>query len=784
MPASIANDRADAPTELAAYGIAVLVTIIVLGVIAVVGLAGLVVRRYLGALAEETGKHDADRLERWRERRRSRLGSSVLPGQLSRGPDLPARSEVETLPAAEAGSLPARGGRRTVEPPPGIAPARAVVVAVSSTSRQDAFLSAIAAATEGARYLAVSTGSPTQRHPFQHFEGDLLTQLEAAMESAVSAVHDGTADGIAVFLDVPLSGSWDNEVGVDLARFFGTLLRDEDCAIWITYEEPIDISSWPDEVFVEAPVAAASLRRFLIECGLAELHDESSFAAVGNALRVTPAIAARALLALGGEVLPSAVGGATEPPAYASYLVLAIGSERLRSTAASVTRETAVAADLQAFMQDQGIRIVRVDTGGVLPLTPYRGRVTAWRRAAQPTPRVDDRALAAGDRAQAEHAQRELEHLGEAISEGNASLAAAVLVHSGRAWIETQDAPQYRERLDETLHAFGLASSPGLWAHYLLALDSALRRNEPEARWFGPDVCDIAQRFGMSPLFRAEQMEFARLRGDFPEAAQLAARLFPALAGEIERSAPGDIYVDATARYVLANVLRRGGRYDIARSLIDTAHKAYDRRVPSHLVEWLHCRYALSVCDALAGVPRVEPDQGLEAGQLVFARSLVTLSNAQASWFIGDYARAIEFAAHAEEGFRSIGYSRYASRAAGVASVLTEWRRFAEGQPVDGAAASPIIEHIRVATSGSSELIDLQDLRPSAALTVLQFATSFATDTAASCKVVNPGVIILDGDLVLQLTEPSSFESIADADAALRDALGVGRERLVPLLPD
>lgn len=750
--------------------------------IGLVGLVWFAFRRYLGALSEETGKHDADRLERWRERRHTRVSASELHQELPRaGPFAAPSTDLASSPlsARRDRQERLRGGALGT---PGAA--RVVAIAVSSTSGRDAFLQSVRAVSEAKAFLFAGDTS-TAPDRFQTFTGDLFAQLAEAVDVAARLVRQGDADGIAVFLDVPLAGSWQLEERLDLARFFAVLLRHEDCAVWISYEEPIDVSSWPSEVFLEAPVAPASLRQYLIECGVEELRDEVAFITVGNALRLTPAIAARSLLALVGEEAPATVGGATELPAYASYIVLAVGSDRVRNSAASVTRETTIAADLQAFMNEQSIRVVRVDGGGLLPLTPYRGRVTAWRKAASELgAAVDERALVSGDQAQTERARTELERLGEAIRESNQLLAAAVLIRSGRAWIETLDAPQYRDRLIETLDAFGLASAPGLWAHYLMALDSALRRNEPDVEWFSDDVCETAGRFGMEALFRAEQMEFARLRGDFLDAAAKASLLFPSLTGDIERSEPGDVYVDATARYVLANVLRRGGRYDIAQNLIETAHRAYDQSVPSHLVEWLHCRYGLSVCDAMAGVPRVEPDQGLEAGQLVFARSLVTLSNAQASWFVGDHVRAIEFASQAQDGFASIGYSRYAARAANVASVLAEWQRLSEHRPAVGVAASPIIGRIRDAISGASQPLDLTDLRPSAALTLLQFAMRFSPDVQAPREIVSPSVIWTDTSGALLLTEPIGSNSIAEADAALREAVGVGRSRLVPLLPD
>ena len=80
-------------------------------------------------------------------------------------------------------------------------------------------------------------------------------------------------------------------------------------------------------------------------------------------------------------------------------------------------------------------------------------------------------------------------------------------------------------------------------------------------------------------------MEFTRLRGELKDAVGLVPAVLGALANEPERTDPGTVYARATARFVLANLLRRGGRYDLAREQLAIAMVAYDPVQPSHAVE-------------------------------------------------------------------------------------------------------------------------------------------------------------------------------------------------------
>jgi len=474
--------------------------------------------------------------------------------------------------------------------------------------------------------------------------------------------------------------------------------------------------------------------------------------------------------------------GERSSPAYSPAVTLALNAYEAEG-AAVVRRDSTETEAIQAFLKAAGVRILASPTDEVelkIPLSTFPVRTVAWRHAAPSSPRRD--------LVEARETDGALHHpfrwLGEAIESGDEQVAAAVLAGHGRAWLELAQP-------DSALHLIGLvhAAFPGqtaafLWAHYLMAIDSALRLDAPDATWFTNDLCELAATRGLGLLFRAERMEFRRLRGDLRGAITEANHLTRDLDRPANINSPGDLYVAGTSRYVLANVLRRGGRYDLARQYIHDATTFLRDDIPSHRIELTHAMYGLSICDSMFGVASVQVPDGWGTTEAVFARSLVTLANSHASWFVKDYDRAAQFADQASAAFAGIGYQRYAQRADRLRILLVDWAGRA-GRPVTGSAPPHGDERVaallRVPINSTVEWLASE--RPSHVLSLLQFTAAFS-EPDATRFVDLPEVVGIDssGDLILY--RPPQGISFASAQAILRESLGIGQSSPVPLAAD
>lgn len=713
-------------------------------------------KHYWQGLFSETGRFDAQRVERWRARRRDARQRRTNAGE--------DRAEPAAVPALAT----------PFEPPVvGLKARRAAIVTIGAASPAlPAFLEP--AAAEWRRDIRPVEPTEWAEDP-AGAERRLVDAASAAVQEAAGEVAAGRRDWLAVVLDMPLSGEWPHDARLDLGGFFAALFAPAHCLVWLTYSEPVDPSPWPQETFLESRETPEQLTERLKAAGLDELAVARP-TVVGRAIRLDRGVAARALplLAKAGEEparrpLPEAL------PSYSSYLALAIRTEDPMAIGSSSTRETRLATELQALMEEEGLRLTGIAGPGtpLLPLTPFRGQVVAW-RAAAPAEAEDLVQPDVGD-------DLSTESLEEALAEGAQAPAAEILARYGRAWIETPRAAEYLQVLESVRHAFTPESAPALWARFLIGLDSALRLNRPDAHWFTEETCRAARAHGLEPLVRAERMEFTRLRGELEDAVGLAPSVLGALENKPERTDPGTVYARATARFVLANLLRRGGRYDLAREQLAIAMAAYDPVQPSHAVEAMHCRYALAVCDAIDGVPRVEQLRPAPAGRLAFARALVTLSNAQAAWFVRDLRRAREFAEEARAGLDAIGYERYARRAGRVAELLVLWQALSERDEIEQ-PDDPLPRLILKGVKEAANPLDLGNLRPSAALTVLCFLRKFADPTATRRIHLPPVIAEADGDLTLRPSGDAA--SVAEADRRLRQEMGIGEDNPVALLPD
>lgn len=242
------------------------------------------------------------------------------------------------------------------------------------------------------------------------------------------------------------------------------------------------------------------------------------------------------------------------------------------------------------------------------------------------------------------------------------------------------------------------------------------------------------------------------------------------------------LYAQATARYVAANTLRRGGRYDRARDLIDAAVAAYNPDIPAHRIELTHGTYVIAVCDSLRGAATARTTN-VGAGQAVFARSLVTLANSHASWFVEDYDRAVDFAQQARAGFTTIGYQRYADRSRDLARLIADWAR-RSGRPVTPTGQPDPRVDALLATPPAGTADQLATERPSRALSLIYFATAFSKDPDAPRTVALPSYIAVNDQGAFVLRSPAPATSFRDAEQQLRAVLGVATDPRLPLAAD
>jgi hypothetical protein len=726
------------------------------------------VRAYLEGLGGELGKRDAARLDTWRRQRRARRTESQVEAS-----QRPQRPPELTLPSGLSG--------------------RAALLLVSVPDKVESGLlkQAIGLLRVGwiesfgwtAEGIDSASGEEQDHRTRQGLDG-----WKAVLSEAASVIEEGEADYIAVFLHLPISGSWFADRQLDLGAFFSAIYESTSAPVLVFYEEPVDISGWPDQVFFTSPAEPALLREFFESLGVTLESSSLMRSSLMNreSLSLSREEAAHVLLAISGNDVAAAIYTASEDqqetlPAYSAHLALAIGIDAFVDGQAELTSSTSLTGDLPAALRHSRISVSGQPDKSLLPRLPpanHRGVVMAWRDRLPPSivpARKEVPASSGNDYA------RELR---EATQARKGKAAAEILANHGRSWIESEDLHTRLPLLRSALDVFSIRSETGLWANYLLALDGALRRSMPDVGYFSPASLEVADEYRFGLLYRAERMEFARLSGDLEGAYR---RLSPLLE-EIESLPPpssesGQLYIRGTALFVLANVLRRGGRYDRARELIETATGLLNSEVPSHRVELLHCRYALAVCSSMFGMARVERVEQLGSTTRVFGQALVTLSNTQAAWIVRDFERAREFSASAASIFRSIGYRRYAQRADDVGELVSLWTHMEKLGGPSGVLASELSRlAYGTATSAPGSTISLNHLRPSAALSILQFGLAFA-ESPREVRVSLPSCLV-ETDTGLEVLELGTIASLYEADAALRSAMGIGLGTSVPLLPD
>ena len=609
--------------------------------------------------------------------------------------------------------------------------------------------------------------------------------LDSTMCDAERAFAERQITALAVILTIPLTGDWTEENTLDLGALFKRICQNESLPLCITYDERVDLSDWPDTILVRVPDSSVAVNQHFSSLGVPSievhpLHKKS------RTYEISARVAADQLVHLmhsddEGAVpkhLPISEGHTI--PAYSSYIALAIAAPSGPSPTRQVEGTVHEVTGLSEFLHCQSITLMgrtSDNSSYPLPISLHRNRVTAWRVAHLP----ESQLMKSKERTQPSNDRADILTL--AIETRDWYLANAVVFQHGRAWLEALDARQRLVLLENVRETFGLESRPGLWAHYLIAIDSALRQENPSAEYFTTKICDLAYSHGLGRLFVAERLEFMRLRGEVDLCLDEFASEWPHIKDHRGELSPEGRYVDATADFVLSNILRRGGRYDRAKRLIQRAQQTYCASIPAMAVEMNHCLYAASVCDAMSGFTRIMVPNQSDRHSYVFAISLVELSNAQAAWFIGDVERCLQFLQRAEEGFQSIHYGRHIRRVRRTRELMQASISLSAGK-IPSKSKDRVVQLSITAALKHSEQLDLTDQRPSVALSILEFGIRSAAKGTDARSVRLPKVLLSSEARSFSVSDSETAGSLVEADLHLRALMGIERSQRIPLAPD
>lgn len=634
------------------------------------------------------------------------------------------------------------------------------IVGPDAAPATEAMRPAIAHWSEGNDVLVVQVGGTALlAEGTRRYSGNYLEQLRLALADGDSAIARGEADYVAVILRLPITGTFTSDKDI-CRQIFGTVFDGNRDAL-VTWLGPIELG--PDNVMVSlSSKQGRDIRQTFAQMGSSgwEYLPDAAFLPLRDAVLATVALLGDANGYLISEDKDAA-------PKYDAEAQLILGHSALADMRARVDR---VDND-QALLAVKDLRIGRLVDGVIAEIDlpqllvqriAYLFVDKSARRIHQP---------------QGAPVSQGLE---KAILAGDQVAAAVELAGSGRSWLETERPQVQLSVVERAGTTFAYGSRAWAWSHFLVALDGMLREGRADASSFEREDISAADRLGLGLLFRAEAMEFARVRGDGAIACAWARELIPMLS---EARATGEFdldYATGTSAFLVGNLMRWGGRYEAAEGWIRLALSVLDQgesASPAMATEVLHCQYALNVCSSMQGRPLLIDPLTTSDKLDLFARGLVTLSNGNACWILHDIRGAKEHTANAAEQFQRIGYSRYAQRAQDLNRLIEMWGSLAQGRTE--LLKSARWELLNNMVLGGSDVVDLSGLRPSRALGFLAFGLEYGDPTASRMTIL-PGV--LSDELVMG--EKWQADSLEEADYELRRRMSLTTPARVPLLAD
>ena len=630
-------------------------------------------------------------------------------------------------------------------------------------------------------------------------EGDAQERLPDAIREAEQFAKSGQADFLAVTCHAVLHELFDRgKAAFDPLAFFGTIFS-TNLSTWFTYREPGVPEKWPEQVLLKARCAAKSLLA-LAEAIRSRHQVLDSLAPkpiiVGDHVRLHKTLAMEVLAKLfylqdiEHEIHERST--AVEHTLLQATLLLAIGDTARQENRAQVRT---VSAPTDAFVECWerfGVEVQGLDPENRtidLAIAESQTRVVAWRQPAS------DTAFSEGTLAtipSAELLRLELSVARDAFQRGDADLTTALIESRGRSWIESTAAVEALTFLREVCSAFPQTSKAHIWSHYNLCLARLFAGDRVSPEWFSREVEDAAAAYGLALLIRAERMEFSRRSGSLVEALNIANDLRSELTSvEARRGEAVASYVLGTAHFVLGNLLRHGGQYDLAWEHVNRAQSLYIPGLLAHDTELAHCYYAKQVCIAVTGKSTFDAPFGPDADSANrrFASALITLCYSHAAWFVGDVCKAKVLASDAANRFAAIGLKHYAARSQNLARLLSVWQALLNQTEPDFCFLRPdltkLLQILIGYESDEKWLVEnLCALRPSTAIGLLQFYRQFKKRELVIEELRLPETITVrdDGQLAWRLGQP--FRSLDEGERELRKALAIPADLRVPLMAD
>jgi hypothetical protein len=380
--------------------------------------------------------------------------------------------------------------------------------------------------------------------------------------------------------------------------------------------------------------------------------------------------------------------------------------------------------------------------------------------------------------------------LQDAIDRSDSHAAEHLVATRGRSWIERKDADRAIGVLERVVQSFDPSSAEVVWSRYLLTIARLFRSRDTSSTAIDDKLISESENLRLSPLLLAEKMELSRKRGDRESALTLYSEVSKQL---FQREAPrssGEAYAIGTSHFLVANLMRYGGLYGDAKCSIELAQRIFRPTIVSHQTELAHCQYALEVCRSILGLAR--EDRTLLAGNSEFrpfAEALLLLAKSHSDWAQARIAESVENAELSAQAFETIGYHPYAVRAKRLCNLLEVWRKLEWGASVEKSIAlsnsDGNIVRALLGVAGASGTIQDQfsALRPSQAIGLLQFASSYNSDWTQDIGEFALPPLLQKSNGKLEWTTWRAT-SLSEADKLLREKLHVPPGLPVPLIAD
>ena len=363
-----------------------------------------------------------------------------------------------------------------------------------------------------------------------------------------------------------------------------------------------------------------------------------------------------------------------------------------------------------------------------------------------------------------------------------------ILCSVGRSLVESDEAAAFSEQLVKTVSRFAPDDPAHIWARFFQIIGDLFRAREAPTEQIDASLIERAKHHRLHTLFMAEQMEFARKRGQRELAAKLAGELLLALQ---QLKPPGDAsesYAHATSFFLLGNLYRDGGRYAEGLAVIEHAKAIYRPAILSHQIEIAHCEYASAVCRIMVDIPLGDArHMPLSAEFRQFAEGLIVLTRSHAAWINGFLGEASNFAASAAALFERIGFTSYSRRARRTTQLIETWRKLELGARVEELPSfagedAPIIKAL-LGDGDDLALIArwMATARPARVVGLLQFASAFGSGWTASIpRTTLTPILTIQGTRLSW--ERLAADSLSDADGKLRASMGISPTARLPLL--